>query len=283
MRDYLAKLNELKKHVNEADTIVIGTGSGLSTAAGYTYSGERFERYFGDFIEKYRFTDMYTGSFYLFPSLEEYWAWWSRQIYYNRYVDPPKDVYLKLLKLVEKKGYFVITTNVDHAFQRAGFDKNRLFYTQGDYGLLQCSEPCHETTYDNEMLVMEMMKEQKEMKIPSELIPYCPRCKKPMKMNLRADQSFAQDKGWYKAKEGFEAFIQKHGDKKILLLELGVGHNTPVWIKYPFWNLTEKNRKAFYVCMNQEEAYVPPQIKDRSLLLTEEIGKVFDDLYEVMM
>lgn len=278
MRDYLTNLNELKKQVNETDTIVIGAGSGLSTAAGYAYSGERFERYFGDFIEKYHFTDMYTGSFYPFPSLEEYWAWWSRQIYYNSYVDPPKDVYQKLLKLVEKKEYFVITTNVDHAFQRAGFDKNRLFYTQGDYGLLQCSEPCHEATYDNEELVRKMMKEQKGMKIPSELIPYCPRCKKPMKMNLRADQSFAQDQGWYEAKNRYEAFVQKHGEEKILFLELGVGHNTPVWIKYPFWKLTEKKMKAFYVCINQEEAYMPPQIKERSLLLNEEIGKVLDDL-----
>lgn len=278
MKNYSERINELKSRMEKAKVILLGAGSGLSTAAGYTYAGERFERYFGDFIEKYHFTDMYSGSFYPFSSLEEYWAWWSRQIYYNRYVDPPKDVYGKLLKLLEEKDYFVITTNVDHAFQRAGFDQRRLFYTQGEYGLLQCSQPCHEKTYQNKDLVEKMIQEQKGMKIPSGLIPYCPRCGKPMKMNLRADQSFAQDKGWYRAKKAYDAFLMKHHEEDILLIELGVGSNTPVWIKYPFWNMTEKHSRTFYVSINQEHHDVPPRIKERSLLLEEDIGKVLEDL-----
>lgn len=197
--NYSNNIEKLKDILADADAIMIGAGSGLSTSAGLTYSGERFEKYFSDFIEKYNILDMYSGGFYPYETLEEYWAWWSRHIYYNRYVDIPKPVYKNLLDLVKDKDYFVITTNVDHCFQRSGFDKNRLFYMQGDYGLWQCSEPCHQKTYDNEIQVKEMVKRQKDLKIPSDLIPYCPVCKKPMTMNLRCDNTFVQDEGWYEA------------------------------------------------------------------------------------
>ena len=200
---YLTKLTAIKEKIGQADAVVIGAGAGLSTAAGFTYSGERFDRYFSDFAANYHFSDMYSGGFYSYDMLEEYWAYWSRYIYINRYLDAPKPVYEKLLSLLKGKDYFVLTTNVDHCFQKAGFDKKRLFYTQGDYGLWQCSVPCHKKTYDNEKIVRQMMEQQKDMKVPSELIPRCPVCGAPMTMNLRADNTFVEDEGWHTASERY--------------------------------------------------------------------------------
>ena len=246
-------INRISSMIDEAEAIVIGAGAGLSTSAGFTYSGERFHQYFGDFAFKYGFNDMYSGGFYPFETPEELWAYWSRYIMINRYMDAPKPVYQKLLSIVKDKDYFVITTNVDHCFQKAGFDKKRLFYTQGDYGLFQCSEPCHQKTYDNELQIRAMYKEQKNMRIPSSLIPYCPVCNKPMRMNLRSDDSFVQDEGWYEAAKRYNAFLMEHRtdeDGKVLFLELGVGANTPGIIKYPFWRMTAQNPNAIYICIN---------------------------------
>lgn len=277
------KIEKLKQVLSEAETIVIGAGSGLSTSAGFTYSGERFEKYFSDFAVKYGFHDMYSGGFTPFESLEEHWAYWSRYIMINRYMDPPKPVYKDLFSLVKDKDYFVITTNVDHCFQKAGFDKNRLFYTQGDYGLFQCSEPCHEKTYDNEKQIRAMWEFRNEMKVPTELVPHCPVCGKPMSMNLRADHTFVTDKGWYKASKQYEKFLQtrniikngeQEGDGKVLFLELGVGGNTPRIIKYPFWQMTEKNPNAGYACINFGEAVVPPKIEKQSICINDDIGEV---------
>lgn len=277
------KIEKLKQVLSEAETIVIGAGSGLSTSAGFTYSGERFEKYFSDFEVKYGFHDMYSGGFTPFESLEEHWAYWSRYIMINRYMDPPKPVYKDLFSLVKDKDYFVITTNVDHCFQKAGFDKNRLFYTQGDYGLFQCSEPCHEETYDNEKQIRAMWEFRDEMKVPTELVPRCPVCGKPMSMNLRADHTFVTDKGWHKASKQYEKFLQtrniikngeQEGDGKVLFFELGVGGNTPRIIKYPFWQMTEKNPNAGYACINFGEAVVPPKIEKQSICINDDIGEV---------
>lgn len=254
--------------------MIIGAGAGLSTSAGFTYNGERFEKYFADFAEKYGFKDMYSGGFYPFSSLEEHWAYWSRYIFINRYQDPPKPLYNELLKLVDGKDYFVITTNVDHCFQKAGFDKKRLFYTQGDYGLFQCSEPCCNETYDNEALIREMVERQENMRIPTELLPTCPHCGKPMAMNLRADDTFVEDEGWHLAAERYENFLRTRSGQKILFLELGVGWNTPVIIKYPFWQMTAKNPNAAYVCINNGEAVCPPEIRRQSICINDDIGKV---------
>lgn len=275
---YSEGIGRLAEAVKEADAIVIGAGSGLSTSAGFIYSGERFEKYFGDFITKYHIRDMYSGGFYPYPALEEYWAWWSRQIYYNRYVDAPKPVYPALYEMVKDKDYFVLTTNVDHQFQKTGFDKKRLFYTQGDYGLWQCSGPCHQKTYDNEDAVRKMISEQKDRKIPTELIPKCPVCGAPMTMNLRCDGSFVQDEGWYAASGRYDDFIRRHKETSILFLELGVGGNTPVIIKYPFWQMTAANPKAVYACINYGEAVCPKDIEKQSICLNRDIGEAINDM-----
>lgn len=272
------KISRLKQELNTADAVVIGAGAGLSTSAGFTYSGERFQKYFGDFITKYGFRDMYSGGFYPFDSLEEHWAYWSRYITINRYLDAPKPVYSDLFQLVQEKDYFVLTTNVDHQFQKAGFDKHRLFYTQGDYGLWQCSKPCHPKTYDNEVIVKKMLAEQKDMKIPTELVPYCPVCGAPMSMNLRADNTFVEDDGWHAAARRYEDFLRRHEGEHILFLELGVGGNTPVIIKYPFWRMTYQNPKVVYACVNLSEAYCPKEIQKRSICIDGDIGYCLREL-----
>ena len=281
--DYSVQIKNLQTALSEADAVVIGAGAGLSTSAGFVYTGERFEKYFSDFAEKYSIKDMYSGGFYPFATPEEHWAYWSRYIYINRYMDAPKPVYDDLLKLVADKEYFVITTNVDHCFQKAGFDKKRLFYTQGDYGLFQCSEPCCQETFENEAVIRQMMERQENMKIPTELLPVCPHCGKPMTMNLRSDDKFAEDEGWHQAAERYENFLRTRAGGKILFLELGVGYNTPGIIKYPFWQMTAKNPNAIYACINQGQAACPPEIERRSLCINADIGPVLQSLPNVII
>ena len=271
-------MERLKATLRDCDAVVIGAGAGLSTAAGFTYTGERFEKYFSDFAAKYGIQDMYSGGFYPFPTMEEFWAYWSRYIYINRYQDAPKPVYEDLLKLVQDKDYFVITTNVDHCFQKAGFDKKRLFYTQGDYGLFQCSEPCCQETFENETVIREMMERQEDMKIPTELLPACPHCGKPLTMNLRSDNKFVEDEGWHRAAERYENFLCTHAGQKILFLELGVGYNTPVIIKYPFLQMTAKNPNATYVCINQGQAVCPREIQRQAICINIDLGNALQEL-----
>ena len=271
-------MERLKAAMQDCDAVVIGAGAGLSTSAGFVYSGERFEKYFSDFAAKYGIKDMYSGGFYPFPTQEELWAYWSRYIYINRYMDAPKPVYKTLLKLVRDKDYFVITTNVDHCFQKAGFDKKRLFYTQGDYGLFQCSEPCCQETFENETVIREMMERQKDMKIPTELLPACPHCGKPLTMNLRSDNKFVEDEGWHRAAERYENFLRTRAGGKILFLELGVGYNTPVIIKYPFWQMTAENPNAIYACINQGQAVCPQEIQRQAICINIDLGNALQEL-----
>lgn len=275
---YSEQIDRLKNEMENADAVVIGTGAGMSTSAGFTYDGERFERYFSDFHKKYGIRDIYSGGFYPYDTLEEYWAWWSRHIFVNRYDAGVGKPYTDLLTLIKDKDYFVLTTNVDHQFQLAGFDKRRLFYTQGDYGLWQCSKPCHQKTYDNEKFVRQMVAQQKDMKIPTELIPKCPVCGAPMTMNLRSDMTFVQDEGWYAASNRYDDFIRRHENLHILFLELGVGANTPVIIKYPFWQMTAKNPNATYACINYGEAFCPQEIEKQSVCINSDIAAVLEDL-----
>ncbi|MDO4650961.1 MAG: Sir2 silent information regulator family NAD-dependent deacetylase [Eubacteriales bacterium] len=301
-------IERLRKEIEEADAVVIGAGAGLSTAAGFTYSGERFVKYFSDFREKYGIGDMYSGGFYPYQTLEEFWGFWARNIYVNRYMEKENEVYKDLLHLVKDKDYFVLTTNVDHQFQLAGFDKQRLFYTQGDYGLWQCMDPCHQETYDNEEQVIQMLLAQRflvekegeyvvdfenkanwKMDVPTEMIPKCPHCGKPLTTNLRCDNTFVQDDGWYAAQNRFASFLSHHGvsgsfgfvnvpaptrgdeDQKVVYLELGIGANTPSIVKYPFWRATHANPNATYVCMNYGEAYAPNEIRKQSICLDGDI------------
>ena len=288
-------INKLRETLAHVDAVIIGAGAGLSTSAGFVYTGERFDKYFRDFSEKYHFNDMYSGGFYPYDTLEEHWAYWSRYIYINRYMDAPKPVYNRLFGQVKDKDYFVLTTNVDHCFQKAGFDKRRLFYTQGDYGLFQCSDPCHQMTYENRDTIGKMVEAQgyvipengiltlpegvtPKMVIPSELVPYCPRCHKPMSMNLRADNSFVEDEGWHQASERYADFLRRHQDSKALFLELAVGFNTPTIVKYSFWHMTHEWKDATYICLNYGEAYAPDEIKKKSVCINGDIGVILAKL-----
>ena len=288
-------LLRLKHELETADAVLIGAGAGLSTSAGLTYSGKRFHRYFYDFEKAFGIQDMYSGGFYPFPDDETRWAWWARHIYFNRYVDAPRPVYQRLKKLAAEKEYFVITTNVDHQFQRAGFDKQRLFYTQGDYGLFQTADGRNGKTYDNEAWVMQAMEAQGfvrdnhgtfdlpqdgkiAMRVPHDLIPKCPDDGSPVAMNLRADDSFVEDEGWRAASRRYAAFLDRHRMGHILYLELGVGANTPVIIKYPFWAMTERNPKAVYACLNYDEACCPKRIERQSICINGDADEVLSSL-----
>ncbi len=288
-------IERLRDSLDKADAVVIGAGAGLSASAGFIYTGGRFDRYFHDFAKKYHFKDMYSGGFYPYDTLEEHWAYWSRYIYINRYMEAPKPVYHKLYDLVKDKDYFVLTTNVDHCFQKAGFDKYRLFYTQGDYGLFQCSRPCHPNTYDNEAIIRKMVEAQgyiidtdgtlilpdgvsPKMIVPPHLVPHCPKCKRPMSMNLRADHTFVEDEGWRLASERYAQFIRRHQNMKMLFLEAAVGFNTPTIVKYSFWHMTHEWKDAVYVCLNYGEAYAPEEIEKKSICINGDIGEILYQL-----
>ena len=275
---YSDQIARFKESFENADAILIGAGAGLSASAGFTYNGQRFKQYFSDFAAKYDFHDMYSGGFFPYETAEEYWAYWSRYIYINRYMDAPKPVYDALFTLIKNKDYFVITTNVDHCFQKAGFDKMRLFYMQGDYGLFQCSKPCCNETFENEKIIRQMVEQQKDMRIPVELLPVCPHCGSPMTMNLRSDDKFVEDAGLHRAAERYDIFLRAHKNQRILFLELGVGYNTPGIIKYPFWQMTYRNPKAVYACVNLGETVAPREIKDRSICIEGDIGEVLENL-----
>ena len=294
-RNYSEQIEKLKQEIKIADAIVIGAGAGLSASAGLVYTGERLEKYFGDFVSRYHFRDMYSGGFYPYDTLEEHWAYWSRYIYINRYMDAPKPVYRELYDLVRDKDYFVLTTNVDHCFQKAGFDKQRLFYPQGDYGLFQCSVPCHMETYDNAEIIRKMIEAQgyviaengeinlpegivPKMEVPSELVPHCPKCGKPMSMNLRADDTFVEDGGWHKAAQRYSDFLRRHQNMRVLFLEAAVGFNTPTIVKYSFWRMVYEWEDALYACLNYGEAFAPDEIKKKSICINGDIGAILNQL-----
>ena len=288
-------IEKLKTALRDAEAVILGAGAGLSTSAGFIYTGERFRKYFSDFAETYSFADMYSGGFYPYATAEEFWAYWSRYIWINRYMNPPKRVYEQLYDLVKDKDYFVLTTNVDHCFQKAGFDKRRLFYTQGDYGLFQCSRPCHQKTYDNQEMIREMVLSQgfeiaedgtlfvsegktPKMTVPSALIPRCPRCGEPMTMNLRSDDKFVEDEGWHAACGRYYQFQEEHKDRKTLFLEAGTGWNTPGIVKFAFWQMTYNWPDATYACLNYGEAYAPDEILSKSICINDDIGAILSEL-----
>lgn len=275
---YEKSMQSLAKALTEADAVVVGAGAGLSASAGFSYSGERFTQWCEPWEKKYDVHDFYSAGFYPFSTFEEFWGLWSASILANRYECGVGEVYVQLKSLLEGKDYFVITTNVDHQFQRAGFDKKRLFYTQGDYGLFQCSRPCCQETYDNEEMVRAMYASIEGTSIDSDLVPECPHCGSPLTTNLRCDSTFVEDEGWHKASLRYSEFLRRHEGLKVLFLELGVGYNTPGIIKYPFWQMTSKNRNAIYAVVNQGEAITHPYIEDRSILVDGDIAQAVADL-----
>lgn len=294
-------IEKLHEALQEADAVVIGAGAGLSTSAGFTYSGERFEKYFRDFEEKYGYHDMYSLGFYPYDSMEEFWGYWCRYIWINRYIPIPSRVYQDLLDLVKDKDYFVLTTNVDHCFQKSGFDKKRLFYTQGDYGLFQSSSPSGAAkykTYDNYDVIRRMVLSEGyqigdceeliapedteiRMTVPSNLVPVCPDDGNLMTTNLRSDDTFVQDDGWYAAQSRYHDFLRRHQGLKTVFLETGVGGNTPTIVKYNFWKMTYEWPEATYACLNLGEAVAPKEIEKKSICIDGDIGTILKELKEV--
>lgn len=278
--DFSECVDRIADAISGADAVLVGAGAGLSTAAGFSYAGKRFDDNFADFRDAYGITNMYSGGFYPFPDQESLWAWWSRSILLNRYDCPVGKPYLDLLHLLRGREYFVLTTNVDHQFQRAGIDRDRLFYMQGNYGLLQCSRPCHQATYDNEELVRQMAERQNDLRVPSELVPRCPRCGAPMAPNLRCDDTFVEDANWHAAARRYDEFLNRHRRDRIVLLEVGVGGNTPAIIKYPFWRMASENRNATYVQLNKGEVLVPSQLERQSVILDCDAAEALSALRE---
>ncbi|BEU88928.1 hypothetical protein TAMA11512_23920 [Selenomonas sp. TAMA-11512] len=276
--DYASEIKRLYAAYKRADAILVGAGSGLSTSAGLDFAGERLQKYFGDFVEKYGMKDMYTGCFSPFDSREERWSYWSRWAWINRYEDIPKDTLKHLLSLLDGRDYFVLTTNIDHTFLRSGCPKDRLCYTQGDFGLFQCSKPCHQDTYDNEEMLRAMRASERGMRIDGSTIPHCPKCGREMDFSLYWDHTFVRDKGWHIAHDRYEEYIAHHSSGKILYLELGVDYNSPGVIKIPFWNMVYSNPDAVFASVNLTNPSYHSAIADQSIVISEDIDTVIRDL-----
>ena len=272
----MTAIQQAKELIKSADMVVIGAGAGLSAAAGLTYSGTRFDTLFADYKAHYGMTDMYSAGFYPFGTLEEKWGYWAKHIYHNRYQMGTLPLYEELFDVVKDKDYFVITTNVDGQFIKAGFDDRRFFEVQGNYGEWQCSVPCQQKVYDNEALVLEMMANIKDLKIPSKLIPYCPNCGAPLTLHLRIDDSFVEDEHWQAMNERYVDFLQRIGDKKVVFLELGVGYNTPTIIRYPFEKMTAVLPQAQLIRVNRDHVEGFAENADKTISLNQDMKEVFD-------
>lgn len=278
MEEYNKRISEVKNLISKADYVLIGAGSGLSTAAGLEYFGESFEKNFKEFIEKYNFPDLYSASFYDFNTQEEKWAFFAKMIFLNRFNKEPLKLYQEIYCLIKEKDYFVITTNVDGQFEKAGFEKERVFETQGDYAYLQCENACHNKLYYNYDLVNEWLKNTKDCKIPSNLVPKCPVCGGNMEMNLRKDANFVQDENWYKQDKRYGEFLDKSQDKSLLLLEIGVGFNTPGIIRFPFEQMVYNNIHTNLVRINKDYAFTNKEIENKTILFDEDVNTIIEDL-----
>lgn len=278
MNETSNKIKKIKELINDADYVLIGAGSGLSTSAGLEYSGKRFESNFGDYIKKYHFTDMYTAGFYDFNTEEEKWGYWAKHMYINDIGMEATDLYKKILEIVKDKEYFVITTNVDDQFYKAGFDKNKIFATQGSYAYIQCSEACHNKIYNATDMVKNMLSETKDCKIPKKLIPICPVCGEKMEVNLRRDAYFVQDDNWYKQNKQYGEFLDKAQNKKVVLLEFGVGFNTPGIIRLPFEQMTYQNANWDLVRFNKDNCMTFLDIQDKTIEMEDDINSAVNKI-----
>lgn len=278
---YEEQIKQAAKQIKEADRILIGAGAGLSTAAGLTMGGSRFTDNFKDFIEKYGgpyMRDMYCAGFYPFPSEQAKWGYWSKSGMVNRVLPGALPLYKKIYKLVETKEHFVLTTNVDHQFLLSGFDEENVFATQGDYGLIQCKRGCHPKTYDAVKRFKQMDAARRDCSIPSYMVPKCPVCGGPMEMNLRSDQYFVEDEAWHKSEKRFGEFLRKCENQKTVLLELGVGFNTPTIIRFPFEKLVREHKDMSLIRLNLDEAVVPEEFEERVIGIDEDMVKSVEDL-----
>ncbi len=269
--------------LKEAEVVLIGAGAGASAAAGLAYSGERFTSNFGEFIEKYGsryMTDMYTAGFYPFPTQEAKWGYWSMHSMINRFLPPAMPLYRQLYEMVKEKDYFVLTTNVDHQFQKAGFAADRIFATQGDYGNIQCEKGCHPKIYDAEELFYQMHQARQDCLVPSYMVPKCPVCGGNMTMHLRSDQYFVEDENWYKAAGKYKDFLKKLENKKSVLLELGVGFNTPTIIRFPFEKMVLENKALSLIRFNKDESFVPEDLGSRAVGIGGDMAQVISELYD---
>ena len=280
MEEYSSRILQAKQAIKQADYIIIGAGSGLSTAAGLLYSGEKFEEDFKEFIERYHFEDLYSASFYEFKTQEEKWAFFAKMIKSNRYNDKPLKLYEELYKIVKDKEYFVISTNVDGQFYNSGFDKDKVFEVQGDYSYLQCENACHNKLYNNKELVEKWLQNTKDCKIPSDLVMKCPVCGGNMDMNLRKDANFVQDENWYRQSEKYKDFLSKSKDKNVALLEIGVGFNTPGIIRFPFEQMTANSETTTLIRINKDYPNPMLEIENKTISFDEDTNKIIEDLKE---
>ncbi len=279
MNSFNEKIQMAREKLDQADAIVIGAGAGLSAAAGLDYSGPEFKKEFADYIDKYKFPDLYSSSFYDFPTEEERWARWARHIDYARFRPDAFPLYRELLELVKDRNYFVITTNVDVQFRKAGFDPEKIFEVQGDYGLMQCAVGCHPKVYSDKETVENILHHSHDLTVDSAYVPVCPVCGGNMDVHVRKNQFFVQDENWDKAAERYEKFMAHYADKgSVVLLELGIGFNTPAIIRYPFEQITYRNPKATLIRLNSDYPHGPKETAARTISFTENMEKVISNL-----
>lgn len=269
IKNTMTNYSKIKDIINNADAIIIGAGSGLSTSAGINYSKKGFKEKFPELTKKYGMTDMYTSSFYDFKTEEEKWSYWAKHIDYLYNIKATK-TYKDLFSIVKNKNYFVITTNVDGQFLKAGFDKDKVFEVQGSLSKIQCAKACHNKLYDDLNLVNKMLKEDKNCKIPSNLVPTCPVCHGKMEVNLRKDEYFIEDDYWHAHSNNYATFVHENKDKNLVLLELGVGFNTPSIIRFPFEQMTQEFKQATLIRINDKHINTAFDLKDKAIFIKDD-------------
>ena len=274
---------QLAALIQESDAIVVGIGAGMSAADGFLYIGERFEHAFPDFIEKYQLLDMLQASLYDFEDWEEYWAFQSRFVALN-YLDQPLGAsYVYLRELLAQKPHHIITTNADNAFAIAGYDSNNVFHIQGEYALWQCSNHCHQQTYRDDAKIRQMIAEQTNMRIPSELIPRCPKCNAPFEINKRNEEKgMVEDADFHAQAKRYHAFLDAHSKGKVLYLEIGVGHTTPQFIKHPFQQRVAENPDALFVTLNHKHYRIPLAIRPQTVQFTGHIAELIQQTHQLL-
>ncbi|WP_029608954.1 deacetylase SIR2 [Mycoplasma simbae] len=272
-------IKQLYNLIEQAEAIVLGIGSGMTSADGIGYTGARFEANFKDFIDEFKFLDMLQASVYHFDNIQNYWAFHSRFMELNYFDQPASESFLKLKEFLANKNYFIITTNSDNALEAAEFDEDKIFYIQGKYNLLQCSQMCHNRRYSNDDAVRKMIAEQKNMKVDLDIIPRCPECNDFLEVNKRLKgKGMVEDERFFGEKAKYEYFIEQNKDKKILFWEIGVGYSTPMLIKHPFWEMTQKYQNAHYLAMNNKSYRLPAELKPKTTVWTQDIKETIASL-----